>query len=130
MQNISTTPRRQIFQVITISAMITILSVSAAGQQFRYTTNNPVIKNYTISSKILKEDRKISIYRPEVFPEYANAVSPVIYVLDGEAYINFFASFVNMVCERFVQFPPITVVSMKIMLIAILVAVTGILLHL
>ncbi len=111
MKNISNL-LQQYIKIIVISVLIVLFSVSSQAQ-FRYTTNNPNIENFTIGSKILKEDRKISIYKPEIFPEYIEAVPPIIYVLDGEAYINFFASFVNMVCERFVQMPPIIVVSIE-----------------
>lgn len=81
--------------------------------QFRYTNNKVVVKDTIISSKILGEERKIDIYKPEIFPEYSGMESPIIYVFDGEAYINYFASMINMLCERFVQMPPITVVGVE-----------------
>lgn len=95
-----------------LSTAVLAITVSS-NAQFRYTRNLPIIKNYTIPSQILNEKRKISIYKPEVFPEYANAVAPVIYVFDGEAYINYVASIINMICERFVQLPPINVVGIE-----------------
>ncbi|CAN5571060.1 hypothetical protein BH10BAC3_BH10BAC3_16770 [soil metagenome] len=81
--------------------------------QFRYSTNKVVVKDTTISSKILGEERKIGIYKPEIFPEYSGMSSPIIYLFDGEAYINYFANMINMLCERFVQMPPITVVGIQ-----------------
>jgi predicted alpha/beta superfamily hydrolase len=113
MNKTSTKFLKQSLQIVIISLTIAMCSVSSSGQGFRYSRNNPVIKDYTLKSKVLKEDRKISIWKPEVFPEYADAVPPVIYLLDGEAYINYFASMVNMLCQRFVQMPPITIVSIE-----------------
>jgi predicted alpha/beta superfamily hydrolase len=113
MSKISITSYIRFFKIVVIFFTITIQTASVSGQQFRYTQNNPVIKTYTISSKILNEERKISIYTPELFPEYANAVAPVIYVLDGDAYMNYVSSLINIYCERYVQLPPIKVVSVE-----------------
>jgi predicted alpha/beta superfamily hydrolase len=103
----------QFFKIVVISFGITIHAASVLGQQLRYTQNNPVITKHIISSKILKEERKIAVYTPELFPEYANAVAPIIYVLDGEAYMNYVSSLVNIYCERYVQLPPIRVVGIE-----------------
>jgi predicted alpha/beta superfamily hydrolase len=92
---------------------MTVQTMSVFGQQFRYTRNNPVFEKHIISSKILNEERKIAIYTPEIFPEYSNAVIPVIYVLDGDAFMNYISSIVNIYCERLVQLPPIRVVSIE-----------------
>jgi len=81
--------------------------------QSRYSTAKPDIKDFTIHSKILGEERKYSVYRPPVLPEYAEAVSPIIYVLDGEWVSFFFCTMVNYWCERFPELPPITVVSIE-----------------
>ncbi len=112
MQSIKIFPFRQTIQKMTWLAIVVILSLPSDAQ-FRYTTNKVVIKDTFIASKILGEDRKIDIYKPEVFPEYADVVSPVIYLFDGEAYINYFANAINMLCQRFVQIPPITVVGIE-----------------
>lgn len=94
--------------------LVLIAGISFPMQaQFRYSTNKVVVKDTTISSKILGEERKIGIYKPEIFPEYSAMSSPIIYVFDGEAYINYFANMINMLCERFVQMPPITVVGIQ-----------------
>ena len=85
----------------------------SSNAQLRFVMKNPIIENYTIPSKILNEKRKISIYKPEVFPEYTNAIAPIIYVFDGEAYLNYVASIVNMLCTRFAQLPPIYVVGIE-----------------
>jgi hypothetical protein len=72
-----------------------LLTISCSGfslqikAQSRYSTAKPDIKDFTIHSKILGEERKYSVYRPPVLPEYAEAVSPIIYVLDGE-WVSFF----------------------------------------
>lgn len=81
--------------------------------QSRFSTAKPDIKDYTIHSKILGEERRYSVYRPPVLPEYAEAVSPIIYVLDGEWVSFFFCTMVNYWCERFPELPPITVVSIE-----------------
>ena len=48
-----------------------------------------------------------------MFPEYAEAVSPVIYVLDGEFYTDYVSTMINLMCERFVTMPPIIVVGIE-----------------
>jgi predicted alpha/beta superfamily hydrolase len=112
MQNITIFSLRQTIQRITWFGITVALSIST-NAQFRYSTNKAVIKDTIISSKILGEERKIDIYKPEVFPEYADVVSPVIYVFDGEGYTHYFANTINMLCQRFVQMPPITVVGIE-----------------
>lgn len=97
----------------TILFMMVVMHSSCLQAQFRYTNNKAIVKDSIIMSKVLGEERKISIYRPETFPEYADAVSPIIYVLDGDAYTYYLANMVNMLCERFVQMPPITVVGIN-----------------
>ena len=113
MNKISIALSLKFFKIAVIAFGIAIQTASLFGQQLRYTQNNPVIKEYTISSKILDEERKVSIYTPELFPEYANAIAPIIYVLDGDAYMNYVSSLVNIYCERYVQLPPIRVVSIE-----------------
>ena len=81
--------------------------------QSRYSTAKPEIKDYTLQSKILGEERKYSVYRPPVLPEYAEVVSPIIYVLDGEWASFYYCTLVNYWCERFPGLPPITVVSIE-----------------
>src|SRR5262245_42445929 len=100
-------------QYILKAILLTMVVMYSPGSQaqFRYTNNKAIVKDSIIMSKVLGEERKISIYRPENCPEYAEAVSPIIYVLDGDAYTYYFANMVNMLCERFVQMPPITVVG-------------------
>jgi len=112
MQNIAILSIRQTFQGIAFIAIVITLSISA-NAQFRYSTNKVVIKDTIIASNILHENRKIDIYQPEVFPEYKDVVPPVIYVFDGEAYINYFANTINMLCQRFVQMPPIIIVGIE-----------------
>jgi predicted alpha/beta superfamily hydrolase len=79
--------------------------------QSHYSGAKLELKEHKISSRVLNEERVITIYKPPVHPEYANVVSPVIYVLDGEFYIDYVSSMISLVCERFVTMPPITVVS-------------------
>jgi predicted alpha/beta superfamily hydrolase len=79
--------------------------------QSHYSGAKLQLKEHIISSRVLNEERVITIYKPPVHPEYANVVSPVIYVLDGEFYIDYVSSMISLVCERFVTMPPITVVS-------------------
>lgn len=112
MQSNTIFSHRQNIQGITWFAIAVVLSIST-NAQFRFSSHKVVIKDTIISSKILGEDRKIDVYKPEVFPEYADVVLPIIYVFDGEAYINYFASIINMLCQRFVQMPPITVVGIE-----------------
>jgi predicted alpha/beta superfamily hydrolase len=112
MQSITIFSLRQTIQRIILFAIVVTLSIST-NAQFRYSTNKAVIKDTIISSKILGEERRIDVYKPEVFPEYADIVPPVIYVFDGEAYINYFANTINMLCQRFVQMPPITIVGIE-----------------
>lgn len=112
MQSITIFSLRQTVQIIILFAIVVALSISTHAQ-FRYSTNRVIIKDTTISSKILGEERKIDIYKPEIFPEYSGMASPIIYVFDGEAYINYFANMINMLCERFVQMPPVTVVGIE-----------------
>jgi predicted alpha/beta superfamily hydrolase len=103
---------RETIQRITWLTIIVVLSIST-NAQFRYSINKAIIKDTVISSKILGKNRKIDIYKPEIFSEYADVLSPVIYVFDGEAYINYFANTINMLCQRFVQMPPIIIVSIE-----------------
>lgn len=112
MQTITIFSLRQAIQRIILFAIVVSLSIST-NAQFRYSINKAIIKDTIISSKILGKNRKIDIYKPEVFSEYADVVSPVIYVFDGEAYINYFANTINMLCQRFVQMPPITIVGIE-----------------
>src|SRR5436190_9408188 len=88
------------------------LMFSLVAQQ-RYGLAKVKITYDSVRSNVLGEVRKISIYKPEVFPEYAEAVSPVIYVLDGEYYTDYIATIINLMCERFVTMPPIIVVGIE-----------------
>lgn len=88
------------------------LMFSLNAQQ-RYGQAKVKIKYDSVRSNVLGETRKISIYKPEVFPEYAEAVFPVIYVLDGEFYTDYIATMINLMCERFVTMPPIMVVGIE-----------------
>jgi predicted alpha/beta superfamily hydrolase len=112
MQSIAIFLLRQTIQRAIWIAIVVTLSIST-NAQFRYSTNKTVIKDTIISSKILGEDRKIDVYMPEVFPEYKDVVPPIIYVFDGEGYINYFANSINMLCQRFVQMPPIIIVGVE-----------------
>ena len=85
--------------------------VFSLAAQSHYSGAKLQLKEHIISSRVLNEERVITIYKPPVHPEYANVVSPVIYVLDGEFYIDYVSSMISLVCERFVTMPPITVVS-------------------
>ena len=97
--------------------LITIIvccgSMFSLNAQQRYGQAKVKITYDSVRSNVLGETRKISIYKPEVFPEYAEAVSPVIYVLDGEYYADYVATMINLMCERFVTMPPITVVGIE-----------------
>lgn len=81
--------------------------------QYLFSTAKPIIREYKISSLVLNKERKITIYKPPVLPAYVNAVSPVIYVLDGEFHADFIATIINYVSERIVSMPPITVVGIE-----------------
>jgi predicted alpha/beta superfamily hydrolase len=95
---------------IPLSIMVSFISLSG---QSRFSKAKPDIKEFTIQSKILNQKRKITIYKPPVLPEYAEAVSPVLYVLDGEYFADYFFTLVNYLCERFPGNPPITVVGIE-----------------
>ena len=94
--------------IIIIFAVTSFVPIHA---QSHYSGAKLQLKEHIISSRVLNEERVITIYKPPVHPEYANVVSPVIYVLDGEFYIDYVSSMISLVCERFVTMPPITVVS-------------------
>ena len=102
----------QVSRRMTILACILVSFNSSSGQS-RFSKAKPDIKEFTIQSKILNQKRKISIYKPPVLPEYAEAVSPVLYVLDGEYFADYFCTIVNYLCERFPGRPPITVVAIE-----------------
>jgi predicted alpha/beta superfamily hydrolase len=96
--------------------IIAIFAVSSFGPlhaQLQFSTAKPIIKEYKITSRVLNEERKITIYKPPVLPEYINVVSPVIYTLDGEYHADFIVTLINYVSERFVTMPPITVVGIE-----------------
>jgi predicted alpha/beta superfamily hydrolase len=88
-------------------------SLLRLAAQSQFSTAKPVIREYKISSHVLNEERKITIYKPPVLPEYVNAISPVIYTLDGEYHADFIVTLINYVSERFVTMPPITVVGIE-----------------
>ena len=88
-------------------------SMFSLNAQQRYGLAKVKITYDSVRSNVLGETRKISIYKPEVFPEYAEAVSPVIYVLDGEFYTDYVSTMINLMCERFVTMPPIIVVGIE-----------------
>ena len=102
--------RKMFLFLLTIFCSSLLFRIAA---QSRLSTAKPDIKDFTIHSKILGEERKYSIYRPPVLPEYTEAVSPIIYVLDGEWVSFFFCTMVNYWCERYPELPPITVVSIE-----------------
>ena len=96
--------------------IILIFAVASFGPlhaQSRLSTAKPEIKDYSRQSKILVSEIKYSVYRPPVLPEYAEVVSPIIYVLDGEWTSFYYCTLVNYWCERFPGIPPITVVSIE-----------------
>jgi enterochelin esterase-like enzyme len=72
--------RKQPLLVYLILALVGRAFV-AQGQSIG--TMTPLTK-FTLHSEILKDDRKIAIYRPPVLKEFPDNVPPVIYVLDGE----------------------------------------------
>jgi len=90
-----------------------VTSFSLLHAQSQFSSAKPIIKEYNISSRVLNEVRKITIYQPPVLPVYSNVVSPVIYTLDGEYHADFIVSLINYVSERFVMMPPITVVGIE-----------------
>jgi predicted alpha/beta superfamily hydrolase len=95
--------------ILTILVFACLLSEA----QIKFSTVKPVIKEHKIFSRILNEERKITIYKPPVLPNYINVVSPVIYILDGEYHADFIVTLINYVSERFVTMPPITVVGIE-----------------
>src|SRR4030095_4512301 len=100
MSNIHLSLRRQSVRA-TIILFITVFFAASLHARVKFSTAKPVFKDYTIRSKILGEERKYSIYKPPVLPEYAEAVSPVIYVLDGEWLSFYYCTIINYWCERF-----------------------------
>jgi len=96
-----------------IIAIFAVTSFGPIHAQSQFSTAKPIIKEYNISSRVLNEERKITIYKPPVLPAYMNVVSPVIYTLDGEYHADFIVSLINYVSERFVTMPPITVVGIE-----------------
>jgi len=110
------TERTRVRSKSVLSVSITVLSLTSflfSHAQSHFSTAKPIVKEYTISSSVLGEERKITIYKPPVIPEYANAVSPVIYTLDGEYHADFIVTLINYVSERVVTMPPITVVGIE-----------------
>jgi len=100
----------------TCMMILVIFAVTSLGHihaQSQFSTAKPIIKEYKISSRVLNEERKITIYKPPVLPAYVNAVSPVIYTLDGEYHAYYIVTLINYVSERFVTMPPITVVGIE-----------------
>ena len=112
MNNILLHRQRQ-YACMMINIFLAVASFGPLHAQSRLSTAKPDIKDYTIHSKILGQERKYSVYRPPVLPEYAEVVSPIIYVLDGEWVAYYFFTMVNYWCERFPDHPPITVVSIE-----------------
>ena len=103
--------RKMLLFFLTIFCIGLSMQVKA---QSRFSKAKPDIKEFTIQSKILNQKRKITIYKPPVLPEYAETVSPVLYVLDGEYFADYFFTVVNYLCERFpTGRPPITVVGIE-----------------
>ena len=96
-----------------IIVFFVVTSFGPIHAQSHYSTARPDIKEYKITSHILNEERKITIYKPPVLPEYINIVPPVIYTLDGEYHADFIVTIINYVSERFVTMPPITVVGIE-----------------
>lgn len=92
---------------------ILVFACVLSDAQSHFSTAKPIIKEFKINSRVLNEERKITIYKPPVLPEYAGAASPIIYTLDGEYHADFVAQIINYVCERFATMPPITVVGIE-----------------
>jgi enterochelin esterase-like enzyme len=96
----------------TIFAILVFACVLSEAQ-IQFSRAKPIIKEYKISSRILNEERNITIYKPPILPIYGDAVSPVIYTLDGEYHADFIVTLINYISERFVTMPPITVVGIE-----------------
>jgi len=96
-----------------IIVFITVIFSASLQAQFRFSKVKPEVIEYTISSRILNEERKITIYKPSVHPEYAEAVSPIVYTLDGDYMSVYTTAILNFLCDRFVQLPPVTVVNIE-----------------
>jgi len=94
-----------------IAVALTVIIVSPLRAQF--STAKPDMKEYKLKSQILNQERKITIYKPPVLAKYKDAVSPVLYVLDGELAAYYYCTMVNYLCERIPQCPPITVVGIE-----------------
>jgi len=96
-----------------IFAILAVTSFAPIHAQSQFSTAKPIIKEYKINSRVLNEERKITLYKPPVLPAYVNAISPVIYTLDGEYHADFIVTLINYVSERFVTMPPIMVVGIE-----------------
>ena len=112
MSNIHLSLQRQCIRTMII-VFITVIFSASLQAQFRFSKVKPEVIEYTISSRILNEERKITIYKPSVHPEYAEAVSPIVYTLDGDYMSVYTTAILNFLCDRFVQLPPVTVVNIE-----------------
>lgn len=94
--------------------LVALLAVMAfVPAQAQFSTAKPDIKEYKLNSHILNQERKITIYKPPVLAKYREAVSPVLYVLDGELAAYYYCTMVNYLCQRLPAMPPITVVGIE-----------------
>ncbi|HEX6846459.1 MAG TPA: alpha/beta hydrolase-fold protein [Chitinophagaceae bacterium] len=100
---------KRTMSLIVCTSMMCVSSLA----QSHYSSAKLALKEYKISSRVLNEERTITIYKPPVHPEYKDVVSPVIYVLDSEFYADFISTMISFVSERFVTMPPITVVGIQ-----------------
>ena len=101
--------RKQPLLVYLILALVGRAFV-AQGQSIG--TMTPLTK-FTLHSEILKDDRKIAIYRPPVLKEFPDNVPPVIYVLDGELTTDLVRAHVGYFTEIWKELPPIMVVGIE-----------------
>ncbi|MCU7549009.1 alpha/beta hydrolase-fold protein [Chitinophagaceae bacterium LB-8] len=95
------------------AVVIIIMMMAAVPLYAQWSTAKPDIKEYTLTSKVLNQKRKITIYRPPVLSKYSESVSPVFYVLDGEFSAFYYCTLVNYCCQRMPGLPPITVVGIE-----------------
>lgn len=87
--------------------------VLAINGNAQHTGSVSPTNRFTIHSKILNQERTISIYKPPSMEEFPESVSPVMYLLDGELVAEMVRAQVGYFCEIWRELPPITVVGIE-----------------
>lgn len=88
---------------------VLILLFSLVGFSQNSIQNNIVGVNHTISSKILKENRRIQVYLPDGYLN-SNKKYPVIYLLDGQRYFLYGVT-LDRLLKQFKKTPDFIVVG-------------------